>query len=200
LSTGNLHNETRLLQQVAEGDRAAYNQLFKKYLPKLVHFLEPLCVGGGIDYQDVIQDIFMFIWERKEALSTIRSFESYIFRMAKNRFLDLLRKENTVQTLHQGYAIVKKEIEQTSQEDNLLYAQYHQTAIAAIQNLSPKLQEVFMLSTQADHSLDEIAQELELPKETVKKRLYMAGQQVKEHLRRHTEWLITILLIFTSSN
>ncbi|HUQ66624.1 MAG TPA: sigma-70 family RNA polymerase sigma factor [Flavitalea sp.] len=196
--------EFMLLQQVAAGSQEGYRQLFEQYLPKLVFYLEPLCAGSNssIDYQDVIQDIFLQLWEKKETLTAIRSFDHYLFRMAKNRFLDLLRKETSNQKSARRYVFVKKDGHALLPEDKILFDEYHQHAQAAIESLSPKLKTVFILSTQEDKSLDEIAEMLELSKETVKKRLYMARKFIQEYLRQHTDLIFSVLLLplLSSSN
>lgn len=174
-----------LLQQVSEGNRTAYQQLFEYYLPKLIHYLEPLLQYTEIDYQDVVQDIFIRIWEKKETLLLVKSFDKYLFRMAKNRCLDLLRSREARERHLQGYRLIRQGDEIVINDPDLLYDQYYQLAIKAIATLSSKLQTVFLLSTQEELSLDQIARQLSLPKETVKKRLYLAGRHVRAYLNKH---------------
>lgn len=184
-----------LLKLVAEGDRAAYGELFNHYLPKLAYYLEPLTTASGIDYQDIIQEIFLAVWEKRENIPVVRSFDRYLFRMAKNRFLDLLRKERSTAVLMQAYSHLHKE-EVPVPADLLLFEQYRETAVEAIAGLSPKLKSVFTMSTEHELSLDQIAQQLSIPKETVKKRLWMATTRVKSYLKRHAHLLLGLGIFF----
>lgn len=174
-----------LLQQISEGNRMAYQKLFEYYLPKLIHYLEPLLQHTEIDYQDVVQDIFIRIWEKKETLILVKSFDRYLFRMAKNRCLDLLRSQEARERHLQGYRLIRQGDEIVINDPDLLYDQYHQLALKAISSLSSKLQTVFLLSTQEELSLDQIAKQLSLSKATVKKRLYLAGQHIRTYLNKH---------------
>ena len=80
-------------------------------------------------------------------------------------------------------------------DDDLLYQQFHEKAVEAIRNLSPKLRSVFLMSNHDDMSLDEIARALMLPKDTIKKRLWTATARIKAYLRLHADFLP--LLFFT---
>ncbi len=191
-STFSTQEEPVLLKRVADGDPEAYRELFNHYLPKLAYYLQPLTAAAGIDYQDIVQDIFITLWEKRDGMPAVRSFERYLFRMAKNRFLDLLRREQSSAELkrnHAHFAIA----EPSTPADHLLFKQYLETAGDAVAGLSPKLKSVFMMRTEHELTLDQIAQQLRLPKETVKKRLWMATNLIKNHLKRHA-YLIWLLL------
>lgn len=194
-STFVAQREPVLLKLVAEDDRPAYRELFDHYLPKLVYYLQPLTAASGIDYQDIIQDIFIAVWEKRKNLQVVRSFNSYLFQMARNRFLDLVRKERSATALIQAYSHLRKD-EAPNPADQLLFEQYRETAVEAIAGLSPKLKSVFTMSTEHELSLDQIAQQLSLPKETVKKRLWMATSRVRNYLKRHTQLVVSGFVIF----
>lgn len=183
------------LRSIASGDWTAYKDLFNRYLPRLTYYLRPLTHGSNVDCRDVIQDIFLVVWEKRESLYVIKSFDQYLFRMARNRFLDLLRKEQRENKLHERYASVRPAGVSTP-DDDLLCQQFHEKAAEAIRNLSPKLREVFLMSNQEDMTLDEIAARLMLAKDTIKKRLWTANTRIKEYLRVRADWLLVIFFYF----
>jgi RNA polymerase sigma factor (sigma-70 family) len=184
-------NEVLLLQRISEGDWDAYTDLFNYYLPKLSQYIFPFANQSREDTEEVIQEVFLKIWEKKETLLTIRSFDHYIFRMAKNQLINLFNKRKAERNLLVKYATVH-EWSHTETEQSLLYSEYHSAACKAIEQLSPKLKTVFLLSSQEQLSLDEISTKLDLPKETVKKRLYLAGYYIKNYLRLNAEWLLIL--------
>jgi len=189
-------SESLLLQKVSEGDWDAYTDLFHFYLPKLSQYIYPFTNQSREDTEEVIQEVFLKIWEKRETLPMIRSFDHYLFRMAKNKLLDLLDKRKSVRNLHTKY-VANKPLTHTEPEQGLLYAEYRIIAQKAIDQLSPKLQSVFLLSSEEQLSLDEIAGRLDLPKETVKRRLYEARNSIRYYLRRNAEWLtVSTLCIF----
>ncbi|MBX2925126.1 MAG: RNA polymerase sigma factor [Chitinophagaceae bacterium] len=190
IHTDRLADDRLLLQQVSDGNIQAYVQLFEKYLPLLSNFLFPFATQYKVETEDIIQDIFLKIWEKRETLIAIRSFDRYLFRMAKTRVIDLLRRQQAKRRFQERYAEMKDPATPaTGPEDLLQYAHYNTTAQKAIDNLTPKLREVFALSTEKDLSLDEIAEKLSISKDAVKKRLYTANVAIKNYLKEHGEWL-----------
>ncbi len=88
-------NELLILQKVSEGDWDAYADLFNYYLPKLSQYIYPFTDRSREDTEEVIQEVFLKIWEKRKSLTAIRSFDSYLFRMAKNQLIDLLGKRRS---------------------------------------------------------------------------------------------------------
>jgi RNA polymerase sigma-70 factor (ECF subfamily) len=179
--------ETFLLRQVSEGDWDAYAQLFNYYLPRLTRYIFPFANRSMHDTEEVIQEVFLRIWERRQTLSGIRSFSPYLFRMAKNKLINTLQQRQSHNALDTRYGRTREQTH--SEPENILqYNEYRATALKGIDRLSPKLRIVFVLSTQEEWSLDEISTGLRLPKETVRKRLYMATNFIRTYLRKHAEW------------
>lgn len=176
-----LHNEPALLQKIASGDWAAYTELFQYYLPKLSVYIAPFTGNSKQDTEEVIQEVFLKIWEKKESLVAIRCFDGYLFKMAKNKLTDILLGQKALETKHKGYALLRPAVH-SDPEQGLLYTEYYEAARVAIDSLSPKLKTVFLMSTEQDLALDEIATSLSLPKETVKKRLYLASVSIRNYL------------------
>ena len=186
-------DEQLLLKSISEGSWDAYTLLFNRYLPKLSLYIYPFANQSREDTEEVIQEVFLKIWEKREHLSAIRSFDHYLFRMAKNKLVDLLDKRRSIKDLHTKYA-ASRETFHCEPEQDLIYSEYQETAKKAIEELSPKLRTVFFMSTRDELSLDEIASRLHLPKETVKKRLYLAGAFIRNYLRIKAEWLGLLII------
>ncbi|TDX01599.1 RNA polymerase sigma factor [Dinghuibacter silviterrae] len=189
--------EPILLRKVSEGDWDAYTRLFYHYLPGLTRYIFPFSGQSMQDTEEVIQEVFLKIWEKRETLASIRAFDRYVFRMAKNKLINILEKQRLDRNTRAQYARAK-EAAQAETETSLQYNEYQNTAHRGIAALSPKLREVFLLSTQEGLSLDEISSGLRLPKETVKKRLYTATAFVKTYLRTHAHWPALVLWAFLS--
>jgi RNA polymerase sigma factor (sigma-70 family) len=182
-------NELLLLQKVSEGDWDAYTRLFNHYLPKLSSYIFPFTDHSCEDTEEVIQEVFLKIWEKREKLTVIRSFDSYLFRMAKNKLIDLINKRKSEKKLYVRYFSNRDSFDLQT-EQSVIYSDYLSIAKKAIGELSPKLQKVFLMSAEQELSLDQISLELALPKETVKKRLYLANFFVRNYMRKNAEWMI----------
>lgn len=84
-------HEKLLLKQIAEGNEQAFAQVFHAYRDKLFAFIFRLS-GSRAIAEDVVQDIFLKIWLQREELSTIEYFNAFVFRMAQNHTINLLRR------------------------------------------------------------------------------------------------------------
>ncbi|HEU4553879.1 MAG TPA: sigma-70 family RNA polymerase sigma factor [Chitinophaga sp.] len=196
MSFSETYHDTALLKRIAAGEWAAYDELVRQYSSRLLFYLMPLTRYDQSRAEDILQDVFLAVWEKRESLLFIRSIEQYLFRMTKNRFLDLLRKEQSRLRLIDRYQETGELNTAASPYEQVLYAEYSAQAAKAISQLSEKLRIVFLLSTQHDLSVGEIANALNLPKETVKKRLYLAGNFIRSYLKKHGEWLLLLLVYF----
>jgi RNA polymerase sigma-70 factor (family 1) len=186
-------NEHILLQLVANGDKLAFEQLYEQYeggVEKYVFFI----TRSKEVTEEIIQDIFISVWKKKEKLPTLTSFRGYLYQIARNRVITYLR------SLKARYKIVElDETEpgsgQADTDHRVLYNQYYKMVLDAIELLPDRKREVFNLSLEEDLTLDEMAQRLGLSKSTVKQHLYSATASIREYLQKHGD-ITTALLIF----
>ncbi|WP_295122798.1 RNA polymerase sigma factor [uncultured Chitinophaga sp.] len=190
-----IENENALLLRVADGDRAAYSMLYRQYYPRLYNFVFFFCQSKE-DAEEVIQECLLKVWERRHTLIGIRSFEQYLFRMAKNRLLDVTRRRLTGNRVAEVVAGSSPETENLV-DNEVLFNQYHRIALDALAQLSDKKKTIFLMSAQQDMSLDEIAAALGVSRAAVKKHLYAAIRQMKDHLKDHADWGLILVFLMT---
>lgn len=185
-----LEDEQSLLQKTAEGSREAYSRLYSHYYPGLYRFVS-FVIASHEDAEEIIQDVFLKIWLKRETLIGIRSFDDYLFRMAKNRIFDAVQQSKLrIQLVrHMGHQL-QEGAETTYNE--LIFQEYHTIAQEAINQLSPQKKKLFLLYTRDELTAREIAEQEGLSRMAVKKQLYEAIHFIKDHLRRHGEWLLLI--------
>ena len=100
-------DEERLLRMAAQGDREAFADLYRKYLDSLYKFVYLFTRSVGTA-EEIVQEVFIRIWERHELLSEVQSFRSYLFRAAKNRMLNYIRHRRVEERTLAGYLAEKK--------------------------------------------------------------------------------------------
>ncbi|TDQ07337.1 RNA polymerase sigma factor [Pedobacter metabolipauper] len=188
-----LNEEHLLLQQASLGNRTAFTSLYTFYLPKLYKYVYPFASFCKEDTEELLHDIFMKIWERKEELPKIKSFNSYLYRMAKNKLVNL-HEHKKVKEKAFNYIIHHSEVSGNHADDNYIYSQYREIIHQAIDALPPKRKRIFEMSSYEELSQDEIAKELKISKSMVKKQLYAATRHIKEYLRIHAD--LTAFLAF----
>jgi len=186
-----LNEEHLLLQQAASGSRAAYTTLYTFYLPKLYKYIYPFVRSSKEDTEEILHDIFMKVWERKEELTAIKSFNSYLYSMARNKLVNL-HEHSKVKQKAFDYFMSHTDVAGNYADDHYIYTQYHQVVQQAINSMPPKRRRVFEMSAYEELSQNEIAAELKISRSMVKKQLYAATRHVKEYLRIHGD--LTALL------
>ncbi len=187
------------MQQVASGNRQAYAVLYSSYMPRLYHYLLPLLNESKQDTEEIIQEVFLGIWEKRASLVAVQSFRAYVFRIARNKLVDLHRARKAQSRLAGRVQIITKQQVITPEED-VLFIQYNKVAHEAIGRLSPKKREIFRLSTQEELSMPEIAEKLGISRSVVKKQLYAARQFVKNYLQHNAEWMVISFFLLRLHN
>ncbi|MDR6944342.1 RNA polymerase sigma factor [Mucilaginibacter pocheonensis] len=187
-------NERELLIQVASGNEHAFRQLFIAYHQQLgVHMLRITNIPELAE--EVVQDVFVKIWLTRETLVGVDNFKAYLFVISKNHALNCLKKlakeRVLIKQLEDSRAdAVVPEVGGTNMYYNLLDE--------AIDQLPPQQQKVYLLSRHSRLKYTEIADQLELSRETVKKYLQMATASITEYVHEHLE-VMALLLIAVKS-
>ena len=73
-------------------DDSNFEEIYLKYFPRLLRFAQEY-VPAKEDAENILQDVFMVLWERRDDLKIHISLTSYLFTLIKNRCIDHLRRE-----------------------------------------------------------------------------------------------------------
>ncbi|MCO5238400.1 MAG: RNA polymerase sigma-70 factor [Chitinophagaceae bacterium] len=188
------YNDKDLLALIAKGDRLAFKQLYSGCLDDLYRFIF-LFTKSKEETEDILQEIFIKIWENREKLSEVNSLKNYLFRFAKNKLLDNIRHLQVRQR-------VLSEIRRTRDvsgnitADQYTYREYYQLVQQAIEKLPPKRKLIFQLNIENGLSLDEIAGQLNISRSVVQKQIYKASYFVRDYLFKHSEPSFCIVAAF----
>ena len=185
------------MQRCVEGDRQAFATLYSHYAPLLYKAVYPLTNRSKEDTEEIIQELFVKVWAKRDNLLTIQSFRPFIFRLARNRVIDWYRKNESKKSYCTFYS-ENYGAASVSVTDDLLFEEYYAIAMEAIGKLSSRQKQIFNLRHTEDLSLIEIAEKLRISVHAVKKQLYQATRFVREYLHKHGEWLVSMpfLLFF----
>ena len=177
-----------LLKELSEGSRTAFDWLFIRYQPKVVAFLKA-CTGDEEQARDIAQDIFFNIWKDCAKLSEVRSFEGYLFQMARfsvyNYYdhLDVVKKY-----VEEGKT--RSEVTDAGPEEKLKERQIRARIAETVRSMPQRRREIFVMSRWGGYSNDEIAERLNISKRTVENHL-TAAQSV---LRRTLKYLLCVIV------
>ncbi|WP_316811837.1 RNA polymerase sigma-70 factor [Pedobacter heparinus] len=193
-----LENEAELLARVAIGDQRAFSELFEAYYNLLGTYVLKMTKSMEIS-EEIVQDIFIKIWLRRADLPEIKSFSNYTFIMCRNRVLDHLRKQAREKL--QAVALEKFLIDEAENTDAQHSSEVYRALIdRVVSKLPEQSKRVYMLSRYDRLKHHQIAQQLGISQETVKKHIQYAVSFIKTELKSNIELSIlavmTIFLIF----
>lgn len=182
-----LHNEKELLRRIAGGDEAAFRIIFDLYRQRLFAFAWQIS-HSTVEAEEIVQDIFMKLWENRQAMAEVEYPRKYIYTMARNRAVDLLGKIARDHKLRTA-AWVNLSQDRNITEELLNEKESRELISEAVASLPEKKQAIFRLSRQEGLSHQEIAREMSLSVQTVKNILTEILKHIKAHLLRHSELL-----------
>lgn len=173
------------VEKFIAGDDTIFPKIFAEYRNK-VNYMALSILHNEADCEEVVQNTFIRVFEKRDNLKDASAFNTWIYRIAHNISLDLYRKNK--RNLSSDHYDVE-ELSDIKGHHSTEYEMKKNTIRESIQvqigNLPDDLKEVCNLWFLSDCTLEEIAQILELPKGTVKSRLHRAKRQLRSDLRRN---------------
>lgn len=182
--------EEKLVKRMIDGDKTAFELLFKYYYPGLVVFAANIVVNKA-EAEEIVQDFFVRLWSNRQNIKTYGNVKGYFFTSIKNRSINFL-KSNEVK--RQVIESLKGQIETELRYNPEIYTdtELHRQLKAAFAKLPPRTAEIFTMSRFRGFTNEEIATDLGLSKRTVETQVSNALKILRKELREFT----TLLLFF----
>ena len=166
---------SEILKKVINGDTSAFSVLYNHYKKPAVRFCYSL-VKDEDEAENMIQEVFIKIWERREQINPDLNFNSYLFTCLRNVSFDYLKKIEREQALRTRYW---ERIEELHTDDGQLHEDRLIQLENAIDTLSLKRKQILKMSMEDSMSYHDIASTLKISKNTVKNQLVKARQFLK---------------------
>lgn len=187
-----LYDERALLLKVAEGDERAFRALFEQYHGLLATHIMRITRSQELT-EEIVQDVFLKIWMSRETLSEIHDLRAYLYIVSKNHALNSLKKAARERSTFSDadWNLVEKSFVSTESEEPDHYGLIDE----AINRLPPQQQKVYLLSRHERKKYSEIADQLGLSRETIKKYLQLATESISAYVLDKA--CVSISLIFS---
>ncbi|KQS33843.1 RNA polymerase sigma-70 factor [Dyadobacter sp. Leaf189] len=182
--------EEELLNRLRQSDRNAFAELYRKYWRRLFDSAYKRLLLRE-ECEEIIQEIFVDIWEKRETLIITVSLEAYLFGALRYRIYNLIRSRK-IRNAYLDHLTNTQEVEQNYIEDSLYYEELAGALAKSIENLPEKIRKVYQLSRRENLSYKEISVRLNIPLDTVEKQMGKAIRIIRANLKDFT--LLLILL------
>lgn len=182
------------------GNPDAFKEVFRLLYPRLKGYCK-LFITNENQVEDIIQESFISLWEKKGSIKHDKSIESFVFVIVRNRCLNYLKKQKmeggkidldnlNVVELQYLYQLDFTEKEEKSMEE-LLIASFQ----SAVEELPQKMRQVFTKCKIEGHKQKEVAEELGISLKMVEKHISKAKLQIRRKLIQKYPALIILIMM-----
>jgi RNA polymerase sigma-70 factor, ECF subfamily len=183
--------DTNLFDQVRNGDKTAFERLFREYYSHLCAYANTFVKDLDIA-QDLVQEFLFHVWKIKADLPKDIPVKAYLFKSVHNRCLNMIKHEQVkekyqVHVLHENSETLYEE-----NEDG--HEALHQKIRESIDKLPPERKKVFIMHRYDELKYKEIAEKLNISVKTVENQIGKALAFLRDELKDHLPLILLLLL------
>lgn len=176
-------------------DKIAFKTLFDDHYRPLCNFAYR--ITGDIDQaEDIVQDVYVKLWNNKEMLQKDKNVRSFIYTMVRNHALEIVRREGIGARINKEILYLHtEETEDMIDDEEIEKYRLIDKIYVSIRQLPPKCGEVFTLSKVNGLTYTQIAERLDISVKTVENHIGKALKLLREMLAESTVIFIIITTI-----
>lgn len=189
--------EYGMLMEMAEGNAAAFAALHRRYWNE-IYSLALSFLKFPEAAEDIVQEVFVKLWLRREALPEVREFRPYVMVMARNEIISAMRKDAVRQKRHDRFLADSGPLH--TDAPGVPVSETERLVREALNGLTEKQREIFALSREEGLSHDMIAARTGLSRKTVSNTITIVLNHLRTSLARHGmgAWLLGIFGMLTA--
>ncbi len=183
-----------------EGNPDAFKEVFRLLYPRLKGYCK-LFISNESQVEDIIQESFLNLWEKRSFIQIDKSVESFVFVIVRNRCLNYLKKKKLeegkieFETLNVVELQYLYQLDFTEKEEKSLEEMLIESFQKAVDELPEKMKEVFTRCKIEGEKQKEVAEELGISLKMVEKHISKAKQQIRKKLISQYPALILLITI-----
>lgn len=172
--------DSHLIELWRTGNEKAYRALFDRYFYRLYNYSSKLVADKRVS-EEIVMDVMLAVWQKRDRLNTNLSLSAYLYRSVKNRLIDHFRKQ-ALPTV----PLDQNRVEPPSAfitDSRLLHKELERLYRSSLDKLPPQKKRIFTMSREEGSSYKEIADRLQLSKNTVENHMVAAIRLLKDHMQ-----------------
>lgn len=182
-------NEQIIIERFREGDTLACEKIFHEYYKSLVIYAGTMLKNRD-DAEDVVQQVYVNIWEKRERLEIHTSLKAFLYRAVYHTTLNKLKQ----QSVREQYAgEIRSSAVLIQVDDRLQQKELQHKLDEAINELPEQCARIFKMSRYDQLKYQQIADALDLSVKTVENQMGKALKLLREKLKDYLPLLILIL-------
>jgi len=180
-------NEINEAEAIRRGDETVFDTVFRKYYAPLCHYATKLTDGDPDEAEDIVQQTFVKLWERRHSLNIAWSVKAYLYKMVHNAALNRIRHQQT-KNKYQQFNAQQLDTQHVLPEDTA--PELRERLQNALNELPPQCRNIFELSRFEELKYREIAEHLDISIKTVETQMGKALRLMRMQL---ADYLVTII-------
>jgi RNA polymerase sigma-70 factor (ECF subfamily) len=181
-----------LLLLIQKDDKVAFYNLYERYSKRLYGFVLKF-IKQDEDAEEIVQEVFIKIWEARNKIDVYSSFESFLFTIAYNTTMSLFRKKVNEKKYLDHLKSLQQFEKAPDLTDEIHFNELNEKVQSLLNELTPRQKEIFQLSREEGLTHDEIAKELNISVNTVKKHMVNTLSSLKSNI--NSGQIINLLFI-----
>ena len=170
------------IKELHKGSHKAFNAIYDMYADKLYGFAFAHTKSREMA-NDIVQETFLKLWIMRGTISLEGSLQAMLFTMTRNKMIDMFRAQiNTIEFEQYVEYCSEGDTVQTDVEKKLFYDDFVNALRMSKKLLTDRQLEIFELSREKGKTIDEIAVQLDISKQTVKNQLTTSIKKLRIHL------------------
>ena len=164
----------------------AFDVLYKRYAKRLYVFVLKY-IKQQEEAEGIVQEVFIRVWEFRKRIDQHRSFEQFLFTIAYNTTISLLRKKIAEQKFLEQLKMRRQIVDAEKVISEIHFRELNEKLDKVLEELTPRQQEIYRLCRQEGLTHKEIAEKLHISVSTVKNHLVTALHLIR--VRFKDEWI-----------
>lgn len=171
-----------LLELLKKGDKKSFEVLFHQYHKRVYTYAFRL-LSSSYDAEEIVQNVFMALWNQRASLDFVSSINAYIFGIARHAVYRVIRQRVNHEA-YAAYALNNNTDYAFITEDEVAYKELEQIYNKLIDQLPERRREILLLSRKYNLSYKEISEKLNITENTVDTQLRLAIGFIKSELKK----------------
>lgn len=174
-----------LLEQFKSGNHSAFEYIYMEYADKVYRFAKRY-INNSEDAEEVVQDVFIRLWDARSFINPQLNFDNYLFTITKNLIFNRHRSKVN-ETYFKTMVLSGLEQEHHIPENEIIAKDLSQYIDNITEKLPPKQQKIFNLSRKQFFTHKEIASQMGISEKTVEAHIYQALRNIRKFMESESK-------------
>ena len=178
--------DAELVRRIRAGDERALEVVFRSHYSGMASFVQRFVRSSDLA-EELVQDVFLKLWSKREQLAEIETLRTYLFRAARNTALNYLRRVKLERRWAEEQGTESEPPATFAADDETVEQEVAAAVKQAIDRLPPRCREIFLMSRDGGLTYAEIARSLDISVKTVETQMGRALKSLRASLHHFRE-------------